>query len=297
MEEDDMSTNDFSLNQETLKELLHYDPETGIFTRKEIPRGYFKTNANYALTNSRVKDKKANIKEGGIFILGKRYKAHDIACLYMNGCFPKGRMIHEKGDANNCAWKYLSDDKYTKNDVTQDYLKNIFDYNKATGLLTWKERPVGHFKNSQAHKTWNKRFSRKMAGVKAIGKSGKTYSFVVVDGRRYSTHRLIYFMMTGVWPIEIDHVNGCGTDNRWENITNSTRVDNAKNLRKPSTNTSGCVGVHWVKCRNKWMAYIDYNGERINLGRFKNKLDAIQARKEAEIKYGYHPNHGKERPL
>lgn len=35
------------------------------------------------------------------------------------------------------------------------------------------------------------------------------------------------------------------------------------------------------------------NYKTIYLGRFDNLEDAIKARQEAEIKYGFHPNHGK----
>lgn len=37
--------------------------------------------------------------------------------------------------------------------------------------------------------------------------------------------------------------------------------------------------------------------KRIHLGRFREKSDAEKARKMAEEKYGFHPNHGTSRPL
>ena len=36
------------------------------------------------------------------------------------------------------------------------------------------------------------------------------------------------------------------------------------------------------------------NCSAIFLGYFISKKDAIEARKNAEIKYGFHPNHGRE---
>jgi len=51
-------------------------------------------------------------------------------------------------------------------------------------------------------------------------------------------------------------------------------------------NTSGVVGV--AKSGNKWRAKIS----DIELGIYKNKNDAIIARKMAEKDLGYHQNHG-----
>jgi len=58
-------------------------------------------------------------------------------------------------------------------------------------------------------------------------------------------------------------------------------------------NTSGTMGVSWYKDRKKWYARISSDDEVIFLGMFDHKEDAIAARKAAEVKYGYHPNHGK----
>jgi hypothetical protein len=44
---------------------------------------------------------------------------------------------------------------------------------------------------------------------------------------------------------------------------------------------------------NKWQSYIKVSTIKINLGRYDNYEEAVKVRKEAEVKYGYHPNHGK----
>ena len=50
-------------------------------------------------------------------------------------------------------------------------------------------------------------------------------------------------------------------------------------------NTSGTVGVSYSNSQNNWRAYINVDGKRIELGRRKNKEDAIKLRKDAEVKY------------
>ena len=58
------------------------------------------------------------------------------------------------------------------------------------------------------------------------------------------------------------------------------------------TNKSGFNGVSWENRRNKWYAYITIDSKNVHLGRFDDLDDAIQCRKNANIKFGYHPNHG-----
>ena len=44
-------------------------------------------------------------------------------------------------------------------------------------------------------------------------------------------------------------------------------------------------GIYWDKSRNKWQSYITVNKKLFHLGRFINKKDAVDIRKQAEIKY------------
>ncbi len=37
----------------------------------------------------------------------------------------------------------------------QSYLNACFRYEPATGLLHWRERPVGHFKTERDARAWN----------------------------------------------------------------------------------------------------------------------------------------------
>jgi len=50
-------------------------------------------------------------------------------------------------------------------------------------------------------------------------------------------------------------------------------------------NKSGHKGVMFMDERGKWKAYIGFKGKQINLGHHDDLSDAIQARKEGEIKY------------
>ena len=51
-----------------------------------------------------------------------------------------------------------------------------------------------------------------------------------------------------------------------------------------ASNTSGYTGVSWDAARQKWAAEICFQGVSHFLGRYKDKKDAIAARKEAETR-------------
>ena len=168
-----------------------------------------------------------------------------------------------------------------------EYLKSRLNYNPETGIFTWKFKN----NNTKGNKIFNTKFGGKIAG----GKVSDGYLAIGVNGKLIKTHRLAYLFMTGEWPNdEIDHINGNPSDNRWKNLRAVSRWENNRNSKIQKNNTSGLRGVSWYKNYKKWCVRIhDNNGKRINLGYFDNFNEAVKVRKEFEIKYGYHENHGR----
>lgn len=165
-------------------------------------------------------------------------------------------------------------------ELTKEYLEAILNYNPETGEFSWKYRPnVQGFKNGMVGKA---------AGY--LRKDG--YLSLKISGKKYQSHRLAYFFTYGVWPELIDHINGIRTDNRIVNLRSVTIWENAKNCKINKLNTSGILGVKYVKETNKWQSTIRVEGKSIHLGRFNTKEEAGEVRKQANIKYGYHENHG-----
>lgn len=85
--------------------------------------------------------------------------------------------------------------------------------------------------------------------------------------------------------MQIDHYNHIKFDNRKSNLRICNNQENTHNTNLRSTNKSGVKGVFWSKDRNKWESYITVDGKKINLGRYIDKDDAINARKNAEIQH------------
>jgi len=82
-----------------------------------------------------------------------------------------------------------------------------------------------------------------------------------------------------------DHVNRNDFDNQRSNLRLATTSQNGMNRTMNYNNTSGYPGVRYYKSRDRWKADIGANGERIYLGFFKTKEEAIRARKVAELTY------------
>ena len=89
------------LTAERLRELLHYDQETGLFTVK-IATGH----------RSRLGSQPGNPRPGDylrIGLEGRLYPAHRLAWLYMTGEWPKAYIDHINGVKDDNRWVNLRD--------------------------------------------------------------------------------------------------------------------------------------------------------------------------------------------
>lgn len=94
----------FHLTADVLRDLLHYDPETGIFTRIKIvaPQSRVKVGD---VAGARNHDGYWRVKVGGRS--GRTYQAHRLAWLYMTGEWPIGEIDHKDLDPSNNRWLNL----------------------------------------------------------------------------------------------------------------------------------------------------------------------------------------------
>tara|TARA_R110000787_G_C13214591_1_gene425541 strand:+ start:101 stop:640 length:540 start_codon:yes stop_codon:yes gene_type:complete len=175
--------------------------------------------------------------------------------------------------------------------IDPETLRKLLHYNPDTGLLVWKARTADVHKNDRGRRIFNTRF----AGTQTFtADDGGGYRRGMIFGAQYLAHRVAWAITHGEWPVQIDHVNRLKHDNRLSNLRNVTHQENLLNKSLYESNTSGNVGVSWFKRTGKWVAKIGHNTKVIHLGYFHDKADAIAARKAAEVKYGYHENHGQE---
>jgi len=88
-------------------------------------------------------------------------------------------------------------------------------------------------------------------------------------------HRLAFLAVTGKMPgskVEVDHINGKVNDNRFVNLR---LVDGRNNQNNKRVHREGSlVGAIYLKREKLWISRIRFKNQRINLGHFKNEIEA-----------------------
>jgi len=158
-----------------------------------------------------------------------------------------------------------------KNDLSADYVRSILDYDPNTGVVTWIDTHRQGIKAGSIAGTYNE-------------KAG--YVYVSIDVSKYCLHRIIWLWMTGVWPEDqIDHIDTCGRNNKWDNLREANNSQNNSNRFATELNTSGFKGVSWHKSRGKWRGVLTKNGRSIHIGHFDDPRKAAEAYANAAKKY------------
>lgn len=144
--------------------------------------------------------------------------------------------------------------------LTAKQARNELDYDPETGVLRWKTRSRG-------------RKIGDVAGTACVGR----YRQIKVLNRRYPSHRVIWLIVHGEWPVgQIDHINRCPSDNRICNLRDVTQAKNKANKGMLSNNTLGFKGIARNYGRKPWKAQI-WHGGSIHLGSFDTREEAHAA--------------------
>ena len=144
-------------------------------------------------------------------------------------------------------------------ELTQDRLKELFEYDPDTGIFT-RLISLGNQK----------------AGTPCLSKKNG-YIKIQIDGVPYYAHRLAFLYMEGMIPIIVDHINQIKDDNRWSNLRESTDSSNKANITRKSNNTSGYKNVSWNINANKWQVQVQKNGRNHSGGYFESMKDAVES--------------------
>lgn len=154
--------------------------------------------------------------------------------------------------------------------LTQRELISLLEYDKETGVFTWKASN-----------------SNRIANGKVAGSvNDKGYLDIRVNNKLYRAHRLAWMYEYGEMPRGvIDHINGVRTDNRIVNLRDVNQIINGLNRHVDVISSSGCRGVTWCHATKKWRAKIQIDGKSKHLGRFDIISDAADAYQKAKEEY------------
>ena len=150
-----------------------------------------------------------------------------------------------------------------KKKLTHTKLKKLLLYNLKSGNLIWRSG----------------RCRKRRAG--AVRSDG--YLKISIDNQVYTAHKLVWFYEHGSFPK--------GKLRFIDRNKRNTRIENLEEfftkLKKFSNNIPG---VTYFPLTKEWRVNIKVKNRVLFLGRFKDKTDAVVARKEGEITYGFRLN-------
>lgn len=160
---------------------------------------------------------------------------------------------------------------------TQQEVLDLFLYDKITGIVV---RRIATSRNTKI-------------GEKVGWVNGEGYLNVKINRRSYKLHQVIWLYHYGVWPSGvIDHINRIKTDNRIENLRDTTVQINNINQGLRSDNKTGVKGVTWRARDRRFVAACRVSGKQHYLGSFHSVDDAakvvidFQNKRQSEIGKG-----------
>lgn len=165
--------------------------------------------------------------------------------------------------------------------LTQQYLKECFDYDPETGVLKWAVRPRHHFKSLSGMRRQHKHKAGVICGATP---NAKGYCYLSIMDKTYITHSIIYTILHGSIPTgkKIDHMNGVRGDNRAANLRLVDAHENSANM-VAKRNRFGVRGVRFIKGR--WHAIINHRRKCLFLGSYGTKGMAALAHAKASVRY------------
>lgn len=155
------------------------------------------------------------------------------------------------------------------NEITQDLLKELFDY--QNGKLYW-----------------NVKIRRIKVGDHAGYDRPDECRVVMINGKNYRSHRLIFLYHHGYLPEFLDHIDGNPLNNDIDNLRAATKQENGRNQKKTKSyrgkpTSSRYKGVTWDKQHERWLSRIQINRKQKHIGLFTSEIDAAHAYDKAAI--------------
>lgn len=150
-----------NITPEIVRELLHYDPDTGVFTHRERGEHWFKSSSHCKAWNTRFAGKRAGgIRSNSV----SGYRRHDI------GLLGRDRLAH------HLAWLYMTDEPLPDE---IDHINRDATDNRWCNL-----RPAIHIDNGR-NLSMKRNNTSGVTGVSWCNRRGKWRAYGKKDGRQH----------------------------------------------------------------------------------------------------------------
>lgn len=160
--------------------------------------------------------------------------------------------------------------------IDVELMKEWFYYDETSpSCLRWKKDSANRF---------GMKMCRSKDDVAGHLNGDTKYYMLCLMNIRYTTHRVIYALHIDAdipEGIQIDHIDGDRSNNKISNLREVTAKQNSRNQKKHKHNTSGKMGVQYIKYTSKGKEYSYFQASW-------RKLDGNEQNKRFNIeKYGY----------
>lgn len=175
----------------------------------------------------------------------------------------------------------------------QSTLLEFLRYDAETGSLYWRPRTqqmMAYLGMKRSAELWNARYAEQPAfnflstGGYVFGEFGRN--------RSYKAHRVIWKMVTGEDPNNIDHLDGDRVNNRFANLRSVSHTENNRNQHRNIHDAQEGFGARRVRS-GRWGASIRYDGKERWIGTADTREDAVRMREPVALSLGYAPTHGR----
>jgi hypothetical protein len=144
--------------------------------------------------------------------------------------------------------------------ITKELLDELFVIDADAGTLTWRKS----------------RGSSKAGSLAGYLSSGG-YRQVMINGRPYEAHRLLWFYSRGFWSEHVHHINHQVDDNRAVNLLGCNEAYNSlqRQSRSPASGFKGVRAAH-----GRWQARAEWLGRSYHLGLYSHAIQAYEVYRE-----------------
>lgn len=171
--------------------------------------------------------------------------------------------------------------------LTRNELLKWVDYNKETGVFTWRERTEEIAPDENGRRSFNSQYAGKPAGT--IDRTSGNIRIMIAGKNRYAKN-MAWLAVKGKIPARIEHRDGDRSNIKWDNLATAQTLQAERKAEQAATeaNFSPEVrpGVVYYGYKGAYRAFVNLAFVTIVVGHYKTLEAATEARNNKLIEMG-----------